>query len=164
MSFINRIIRNWTIKYRASRDPDVIIGANRNPPYMKRWWVIPRNRWFNVYLHEVGQDDDDRALHDHPWINLSYIVDGGYTEHTIENGGIHVRRKRLPGSFKLRLPSSAHRLELLKDKSVSLFITGPIVRKWGFHCPNGWVLWTKFTEDKVLADGTIISNAGKGCA
>jgi hypothetical protein len=160
---LNKLVKKWSEKYRASRDPDVIIGADRTPPYMKRWWVIPRNRFFNVYLHEVGQDDDDRALHDHPWINLSYVVDGGYMEHTIEKGGAHKRVPRLAGCFKLRRPTDAHRLELIEDKAVSIFITGPKIRKWGFHCPKGWIRWEKFVTMETLPDGTIISNQGKGC-
>lgn len=163
MGIINKWIKDWTIRYRAKRKPDVIIGANHNPPYMKRWWIIPRNRFFNIYLHEVGQDDDDRALHDHPWINMSYVVDGGYMEHTIRDGGINIRTPRLAGAIKFRLPSAAHRLELVGKQAVSIFVTGPNVRSWGFHCPNRWVPWKEFTDDKVLPDGTVISNQGKGC-
>lgn len=161
---LNRFLKRWAKTIRTGRKPDVIIGAHQDPPYMKRWWVIPRNRFFNIYLHEVGQDDDDRALHDHPWLNISYVVDGGYLEHTIERGGVHKRTKRLPGAIKIRLPSAAHRLELIGDKAVSIFITGPNVRQWGFHCPNGWRFWKDFVDDKVLPDGTIVSNQGKGCA
>lgn len=142
----------------------MIIGADRNPPYMKRWWVLPRNRIFNIYLHEVGQDDDDRALHDHPWWNASYVIDGGYMEHTIENGGVHVRTPRLPGAFKMRKAADAHRLELIEKKAVSLFFTGPYQRKWGFHCPEkGWVRYEEFVENTTLPDGTFVSNPGKGC-
>lgn len=158
-----KLIQQWAKKYKESRPPDVIIGADRSPPYMKRWWVIPRNRWFNIYLHEVGQDDEDRALHDHPWPNMSYVVSGGFVEHTIENGGINKRVKRLPGAVKFRLPSAAHRLELIGKQSVSIFITGPKVREWGFHCPNKWIKWKLFVDDTVLPDGTIVSNQGKGC-
>lgn len=149
-------IADWIIRKVTRRNPDFVIGAdNPDGAYMKRWWVIPRNRVFNVYLHQVLRDDDARALHDHPWLNLSIILRGGYIEHTIEPGGIHRRTFRAPGSIKLRLPSSAHRLELpwgdlldpdAKVECWSLFITGPNVRSWGFHCPDkGWVHWREFT-------------------
>ena len=59
------------------RPPDFIIGEPANP-YLIRWWVIPRNRWFNIYLHEIRRSDDDRALHDHPWLNCSILLHGGY--------------------------------------------------------------------------------------
>jgi hypothetical protein len=50
----------------VKRRPDFIIGGADNP-YLLRWWIIPRNRWCNVYLHKILRDDDPRALHDHPW-------------------------------------------------------------------------------------------------
>lgn len=55
------------------RKPDFVIGDLSNP-YLLRWWVIPRNRFFNVYLHKFLRDDDDRALHDHPWWSMSIIL------------------------------------------------------------------------------------------
>ena len=65
---------------------------------MRRWWVIPRNKWFNVYLHHFLRSDDDRALHDQPWWNLSILLDGEYTEHTIAAGGVRLRCLRLGSS------------------------------------------------------------------
>lgn len=144
---INKLIKNWSAKKMASRKPDVVIGPPEDP-YLLRWWVIPRNKFFNIYLHRVLTSDDDRALHDHPFMNVSYIIRGGYDEHTILNGGVNKRVKRKAGSFKVRLPSAAHRLEITPDlgEAITLFITGPRVRHWGFHCPNGWVDWKKFTS------------------
>ena len=64
------------------RPPDQVIGTPERP-YLKRWHVIPRNRWFNVYLHKFEGSDDDRALHDHPWIfNCSILLKGSYIEIT----------------------------------------------------------------------------------
>jgi hypothetical protein len=38
-----------------------------------------------------------------------------------------------------RMPWSAHRIELpVGSPTWTLFLTGPVVRKWGFHCINGW--------------------------
>jgi len=55
------------------RPPDFVIGPP-DDPYMRRWWLLPRNRVLNVYLHHVRHDDDDRALHDHPWASLSILL------------------------------------------------------------------------------------------
>ena len=63
----------WVIGKAAKRPPNAIIGGPENP-YLLRWWLIPRNRWFNVYLHQFKRSDDDRALHDHPWINASIVL------------------------------------------------------------------------------------------
>jgi len=146
------------IKQRA---PDFIIGGE-DDPYLLRWFVLPRNPVFNLYLHEFRRSDDDRALHDHPYLfNCSVIVEGWYFEHA--GGRIRLRR---PGEVKFRWGRSPHRVELLPGVSPSkngfvpcttFFFTGPRVRQWGFYCPQGWVHWKKFTasHDK----GAI----GKGC-
>lgn len=137
-------------------------------PYIRRWWLIPRNRWFNIYLHQILRPDDDRALHDHPWWNLSIILKGGYYEVLPHVGPTsHFVRWRAPGSFTFRRAEAAHRLDLPlfcegREKWVyrscwSLFITGPRIREWGFHCPKGWVLWTDFV------DKTDTGSVGRGC-
>lgn len=133
------------------RDPDFIVGGAEYP-YLRRWWVIPRNRAFNIYLHEFLRSDDDRALHDHPWTNLSILLDGAYIEHQIAPGGIHTKRTMRAGDWRLRLSGrQAHRIEIschLSSRCYTLFITGPVYRDWGFHCPAGWVPWQRFVDDK----------------
>lgn len=140
------------------RQPDFVIG-DAESPYLLRWWVIPRNRWFNIYLHEVLRSDDDRALHDHPWVNCSILLAGGYDEHRIRAGGIEERLRREAGSTVIRMPGAAHRLEVTPgEAAVSLFITGPVWRHWGFHCPQaGWRHWKDFTGG---ANGELV---GRGC-
>ena len=142
---------------------DFVVGGGDNP-YLLRWWLLPRNPVFNIYLHKFLRDDDDRALHDHPWPWCSVLLRGRYLEHTIQAGGINRRRLREVGSIKFALPSKAHRIELELTPSGrsqpcwTLFITGPRTREWGFHCPEqGWVPWQKFVapDDR----GAI----GRGC-
>jgi hypothetical protein len=123
----------------SDRRPDFTI-LQAGAPYMERWWVIPRNRWFNVYLHRVLQSDGDRAMHDHPWANMTIVLNGpGYVEFAI--GGA---KRRTFGDVVIRRPSAAHRLELVEDDdgrprpTWTLFITGPRIRKWGFYLSWGW--------------------------
>lgn len=141
------------------RPPDYIIGGAEHP-YLRRWWVIPRNPVFNIYLHHFMRSDDDRALHDHPWVNLSILLDGSYIEHTPGRDPAY----RWAGDMVARLPSAAHRVELHKGVITgrpipvwTLFITGPRVRQWGFLCPQGWRHWKDFTA------GTNGERVGKGC-
>ena len=47
------------------RPPDFVIGG-ADRPYMRRWYLVPKNTQLNVYLHHFRRSDDDRALHDHP--------------------------------------------------------------------------------------------------
>jgi hypothetical protein len=159
-------IASRIIAVRERRSPDFTIGS-ADDPYLRRWWLIPRNRFFNIYLHNIVRSDDDRALHDHPWINLSILLRGAYIE--IIPGGFKLRTA---GDMVLRGPRARHRLQLITAEQMpqshadfphltgecwTLFITGPRMRDWGFWCPQGFVPWQKFTSP--AAKGEI----GKGC-
>lgn len=140
----------WARGKMQTRVPDFVIGE---PAYLRRWWIVPRNEQQNVYLHEILRDDDDRALHDHPWENTSYLLIGSYRE--ITPAGTFVRTA---GDVVHRPATAQHRLELIDGKPcVSLFFTGPKVREWGFHCPKGWVHWQEFTAGP---NGELV---GRGC-
>lgn len=161
------------------REPDIVIGDKKNP-YLLRWYLIPRNRLFNVYLHQFLRSDDDRALHDHPWASLSIILEGlGYDEVLPDPDPADTTRWRIVrrpvGSVVFRPRArSAHRVQLLPHPSWhvagfmsansgpeapcwTLFITGPRVREWGFWCPKGWRHWREFTA------GPNGETVGKGC-
>lgn len=153
MAIADRIIARIT-----RRAPDLNIGGDANP-YLRRWFVIPRNRWFNIYLHNIRRSDDDRALHDHPWWNLSIILRGSYVEIVPTEGATTVAKYRETGSLVFRKPTRSHRL-IVSDAGTpvwTLFITGPRLREWGFWCPNGWVHWRDFTA------GPNGETVGKGC-
>ena len=148
------------------RKPDFIIGEI-DSPYLLRWWLIPRNKYFNIYLHKFCRSDDDQALHDHPWFNISFILKGKYTEHMpadrykwISNGDREVATKtRYPLIPVFRDSNSIHRVELIKGKPVwTLFITGPWRRNWGFWCPFGWRPWREFVS--ITKGG---NETGRGC-
>lgn len=136
--------------------PSRVIGEN----YLSRWHIIPRNPWFNVYLHKFSGSDDDRALHDHPWWSVSFLLKGRLLE-----------RYSVPGTFVdwldaaryvprfrpvFRSADFAHRLVLVRGPAWTIFITGPRRREWGFICPDRWVHWRQFTD----ASGNKI---GRGC-
>lgn len=155
-SFILKRLRAKLLRVATSRCPDVVIGGEADP-YMLRWWLIPRTRFFNIYLHRFLRSDDDRALHDHPWWNVSLLLEGEYTEHTIAAGGVNQRTVRKAGEMKARGAKSAHRIEIHAGPCWTLFITGPKIRQWGFHCPNGWRHWREFTNPKNSGE------IGRGC-
>jgi hypothetical protein len=145
----------WWRRLSESRPPDYIVGEPENP-YLCRWWVIPRNKWGNIYLHQFLRSDEDRALHDHMYVNLSYLLEGEYVEHTIAAGGVHSAQRYQAGDVRVRLPRTAHRIEV-DAPCWSLFVTGPRVREWGFHCPRGWRHWREFVNPQDT--GTV----GRGC-
>lgn len=142
-------LQAWADSVMLARKPDFIIGDS----YLLRWWIVPRNEYSNVYLHEFRRSDDDRALHDHPWASTSLIIRGRYLEHTPE--GVF---ERVAGDVCSRAADALHRVELFPgETAVTLFFTGPKVREWGFACPQGWRHWTEFVDAR---DGGQI---GRGC-
>ena len=138
------------------RKPDRIIGTD----YLHRWHLIPRSRFFNIYLHKFIGSDDDRALHEHPWWSVSFFLAGGPMRERFQHNP--------PGSLKLyrtitrfrpyfRNTVIAHQMvKDTREPSWTLFITGPRVRLWGFWCPKGWVPWFEFVDRDQGGEG-------KGC-
>lgn len=137
-------MQEWAQGLMDSRPADVVIGrgtGTNGRDYVQRWHVVPHNSISNVYLHLFGRSDEDRALHDHPWNNTSFIIKGRYREHLAT--GQHMLR--VAGDFIRREAKEAHRVELIHDEPVvSLFVTGPKIREWGFECPGGWRHWLDF--------------------
>lgn len=151
------------------RKPSIIIGGDEDP-YMLRWYCIPRNRALNIYLHKIVRSDDDRALHDHPWPSLSLTLSGGVTEQYWDVKRARERTRMFWfGDLIYRSASFRHRLIVdSKQPTITLFITGPRIRSWGFWCPNygdarhafgshRFVPWRKFTT------GPNGETIGKGC-
>ena len=136
---------------------------NIGPRYLLRWYIIPRNPWVNVYLHQFLHDDEDRALHDHPWWFVSVMLWGGYYEHT-PNGGLV---RRVSGTVAYRPATHTHRVELLRKlngnirSAWTVVITGRVIRDWGFHCPQGWRHWKEFTA--YNGGSGDYGQIGKGC-
>lgn len=141
-----------------SRPPDFAIGPKEDP-YMLRWWWIPRNRFFNAYIHIILHDDDDRALHDHPWASLSLLCRGRIHEHYKENQKEDTAWRTLcAGQWVYRSSRFAHRLTIgATEMPMTIFFTGPRIREWGFHCANGWRHW----KDFVSSEGK--GEVGIGC-
>lgn len=154
-------MRAWAANVML-RAPDYVIGPPEKP-YLRRWWIIPRNEGCNVYLHEILRSDEDRAGHDHPWHNTSYLIDGAYEEvvyHLNKPWLEAYRINRVAGESAQRHPGDTHRLIVPEGgRAVSLFVTGPKVRNWGFWCAEGerWVDWRDFTGGD---NGELV---GRGC-
>jgi hypothetical protein len=147
-------VREWALDYIARQpEPDFHIGPKDNHQ-LQRWFVLPRNPFANVYLHRFLRSDDDRALHDHPWDNRSWVLSGVYIEH-LQDGSTAAR---FEGDVVERTAIEAHRVELVTGPAVTLFFTGPIIRSWGFYCPKGWVPWRLFVDTEEGGN-----RRGQGC-
>lgn len=141
----------WAEWIAKRRQPDFVIGED--DPYLQRWHLIPRNPFFNIYLHQILRDDDDRALHDHPWDSCSIVLRGGYSE--VTESGVKRWEK---GSVIFRKAEALHRLAVGRVPALTLFITLWKRREWGFMCPGkGWVHWEEFVDPGNHGE------IGKGC-
>lgn len=132
----------------------------------------------NLYLHCFLRSDDDRALHDHPWNWASLLLAGQYTEVTeqpysesasfngcdymvidVQAKSMLVSRMYTAGTLRWHRAEYAHRLVLPRGAAAwTLFFVGWRRRRWGFHCPKGWVPWEEFTDPET-AGATV----GRGC-
>lgn len=140
--------------------PHKTIGVH----YLERWYLVPRNRWLNVYLHRFSGSDDDRALHDHPWWSVSFLLKGQlaevfYHKTKTPTAELVTRYWRCYRAIPRFLPvfrraTHTHRLVLVKGPAWTLFITGPRVREWYFHCPQGLIHYSKMTTPDGKAIGS----------
>jgi hypothetical protein len=136
---------------------------------MRRWYLIPRNRVFCIYLHNMLHDDADWALHDHPGANISVILRGGYREvqfsrRPVEGEGLPpvCIKVRWPGQVVFRAAKTAHRLELLYPSgSWSLFVVLPKLRDWGFWCGAAKARWVPWQEFAAGESGELVGR-GRG--
>lgn len=159
-SWTRSICRWLAQKTRATRLTPPHLEIKRDgQPYLHRWYIIPRNPLFNIYLHKFVNDDIDEAFHDHPWWSLSFMLssyggteyyyqDNTYVIDTRSGKRISNVRSLDQGDVIFRSAGFAHRIELQSKRPiVTLFITGPRFREWGFLCQNGWKPWTQYHKD-----------------
>ena len=76
MKLIERILE-WITDYRPGR----YIGDNSGP-YLERYYLFTFLGYV-FYLHRFAGSDNDRELHDHPWVRaFSIVLSGWYWETT----------------------------------------------------------------------------------
>jgi hypothetical protein len=124
------------LRYISAHPPTRIIENLAGAPYLNRWELRGNHPIFDIYLHQFLKSDDNRALHDHPAASLAIVLSGKYTEWFKENK----IRLRTEGDIIMRRASTAHRIEIDEGAAgpVTIFIRGPKLREWGFHCATGW--------------------------
>lgn len=148
MKWFDRKMQEFITAIRDSDRKPISVGDDLKNPTYWRWFVWPRNRFLNLYLHNFLQDDA-HDLHDHRMINISFILQGSYFEERFIRKPVLKQRlpptnRRLRPQYSLtfRLPATPHRVVLLRDAegrpipSWSLFLGFPQWRNWGFWCPG----------------------------
>jgi len=142
MTFRSKFL-NWLEKFGRKR---VIMDRHNNEPYLTRYYLFLKERkWFpfNIFLHNFHKGDLD-DLHDHPWPFITFIIKGGYWEHT-PNG----RFWRGAGTLRIASCHSLHRVELEPGVDVwTLFIPGPKLRDWGFLRKGEWIQHEQYMREK----------------
>lgn len=113
-----------------------IIYRNYNEVYLIRYSIFTC-KYFSIKIHKILKSDD-ACLHDHPWSFITFILKGGYVEHTPEGTKIRSRF-----SLLYRPAKWSHRLEI-HQTAWTLVFTSKYKRQWGFWTPRGWEHWTKY--------------------
>lgn len=139
----------WATDVAASRDADFILSED-DRVYLLRWHVIPPNPFLSLYVHMFLGPDFGRHLHDHRSGSLSLVLSGKYHErHTTP------RRARLQftGSYNWRHAGDivyrpARRPHMIEhvDNAVTIFITGPTWRDWGFWVGGTWMSHKRYFD------------------
>lgn len=114
-----------------------VITREDNSKYMVRYSIFSC-KWFAIKIHNILLSDHV-CQHDHPWAFVTFLLKGGYVEHTPKGSKIY-------GRFRLlfRPAKYVHRLEI-HQPVWSLVITFRKTRVWGFVTPKGWVKWFNYT-------------------
>ena len=128
MKFIATILLYLLENTTCNRPCDFVVREG----YMYRWYVIPRNRFLNIYFHYFT-GSDDRVFHDHPWYSFGILLDGSYVEHTPYGDNFY-----RDGNCSFRSPEYLHWVEI-NNPVKTLFITGPKLRAWGFLSNGKWI-------------------------
>jgi len=120
--------------------------------YLTRWHLLPRNPFFNIYLHKFT-GDDQKLPHCHPWNSFSLLLRGCVREfyicknyQNIEDKYKHMLfaqslRLLRPGSMVYRNAEFTHRLQIVDGPVWTLFFTFRRRRSWGFYTKRGFVKW-----------------------
>jgi hypothetical protein len=145
---------------------DITFGGST---YMRRWRIL-HTKWFGVRIHNILRSDYDRELHDHPFTFITFILRGGYFEHTIDGRRVWYG----PGTILVRSGEVLHKLDLKKASAplsivdsdykgpvINAFkeveipawtfvIRGPAYRRWGFLDLQGgqWIDAADFDRHK----------------
>ena len=129
----------------------IISNRSSNKPYLNRIYLLPRNKWFNCYLHIYsGPDDISLGLHDHPWHSLSIRLWGSMYEyygnpkkpHFWKDCAHEVYAYNVIGRYVpiicYRKANIAHAVFPQSKHLITVFFTGKVRRTWGFFTAKGW--------------------------
>lgn len=125
-----RAARKWRVFWRESLH--CAVGV-----YLERWGL--ETPWASLRLHHWLHGDDERARHDHAWNFLTLVLRGGYWDIVGLPGFPEQATWLRTGTLTFRPAAHAHTVRLPRGSTAwTLVLTGPIVRRWGFHDGRRW--------------------------
>lgn len=111
--------------------------------YILRLHVV-KTPWFAVCLHWIRKPDAEPYLHDHPVSFLSIVLRGQYAELRASGDGNIGHRVHRWFNFVRAKRTDRHRIIFTRKNTLTLCFMGPKTRDWGFHMPEGWVMWRDY--------------------
>lgn len=114
-----------------------LIERPAGTPYLERYHLVQTPILCIRFHHFLADDPAD--LHDHPWDSTSLLLAGRVREETFERVDTWQ-----PGDLITRPAEQAHRLVLLDGEAWTYFVTGPIIRPWGFYADGHWLGWRDY--------------------
>jgi len=118
--------------------------------YLRRFYVGPEVRGWQLMLHKLCRPDRERIPHDHPWDFATLCLSGGYTEEVADAGGGAKFSNLMPGEARLRSAEHTHRIVKVFGVAWTLVLSGPRRRTWGFWDGKNFTDWRTYL--KVPAD------------
>ena len=116
--------------------------GDKHSAYMTRYTLIETTRW-QLLLHHFHRSDAEEH-HDHPFWFISLILWRGYIEETPAG-----KRRFYPGMILIRPAAWRHRVELVGERpAITLVLTGPKYRPWGFFTKDGWQFWKVYFRER----------------
>jgi len=143
----NKMFLNVATKLESEGKKRIIMDRESKEPYLIRYYYQNYRPFARITIHNILRSDID-GLHDHPWPFQTFILAGGYWEHTPE--GIFWRG---PGYHGISKASDFHRLEIdhkrAGEDTWTLFLMGPKEKEWGFLDTDGnWVRYDIYLEKR----------------
>ena len=145
-------------RYARANEPTLIVRPT-GPVMFYRWWLMRDEKLCSVYINRHVGSDDLPAPHDHPWDNMTIVLDGRFSEELYQEDQLCETVVRTKGDVVVRSATFSHRIEMRPGEECwTLFVTGPVVNKWSFKCPGGPV-----PAELFLHPINPLTERGPGC-
>lgn len=162
--------------------------GNPDCPIMKRLTIV-RIPWLgSVRIHRFMPNADDRDVHDHPWNFLTFVLFGHYEDRRICDAcegtgrsydevdlyacpgcggrGIVLRELMTVGKVRYRSATHQHITHVGPRGCLTVVLTGPVIRDWGFMRAGDWIWWKTYGAlhgfsmncENVDADASYLKN------